>query len=278
MKRILFTFKQADSKTRLSGIIALAIALAAILMLIISASSAINGSFTNLPVMSLAFDDDELETIEEEYDEYLEELEDLLDDADDDELDDFEDEYGITLEEAVDILPEKISLGAMSDAVDLLGGPLGLSKADTEIFDIIIGWITWSAVILCLLVALSAFLMNKPSFIVAASIAFPFFLIFVGVLWLFVFIGLCVAYCIMVHKVQVAYKLSVAGAAPQAPAYAAPNGYAPNGYAPNGYAPNGYAPNANVPNNGYAPNGYAPNGYAPNAQDQNTQNNQNGQN
>ena len=267
MKRILFTFKQADQKTRLSGIIALAIALAAILMLIISASSAVNGSMTGLPIVSWTADADDLEYLNEEYEEYLEELEDMIDDADDDELDEFEDEFGMTAEEMLDILPSKLSLGAFAEAAELLSGNFGVSKAEAEIFSGIISWIVWSTVILCLLVALSAFLMNKPSFIVATVLSLVFFVVFVGVLWLFVFIALCVAYCIMVHNVQVAYKLSVAGAAPQAPAYAAPNGYAPNGYAPNGYAPNGYAPNGNVPNNDYVPGGYAPN-----AQDQNAQN------
>ena len=92
MKKIKFTFTKADSKTRTMGIIALVLAVAAIVLLVVSATSALNRSITELPIIKTLVPEEQLDDVTETYDELIEEIEAAIDEEDDELLEELEDE------------------------------------------------------------------------------------------------------------------------------------------------------------------------------------------
>ncbi len=200
MKKIKFTFMHANKSTRIVGIIALALALISILLLVVSSNTAVKGSITDLPIVKLFVPEDELDEIEDEYDKLIEEIEDAIDEDDDDVLDRIEDEFGMSAEK----LLKKCKTPSLKTVL-LLSEIEEDGEEAYAIFSIIITAINVYATILAIFVALSALFMNKGFFITSVSLSTVFFFTFVGAVWFFVFLALCIAYCILVSKVKTAY-------------------------------------------------------------------------
>ena len=200
MKKLTFTFSQADQKTRIIGCVALGLAVLAILLLVVSANMAINGSITKLPIIQLAVPEEELNAFDEEYEDLLAELEEAIDNEDEEKLEEFEEDFGISADEMLDMM-ETVSLNTIKS----MSSVLEENDELTLIFTVLIGCITWYAVFLALFVALSALFMNKGFFITSVVLSAGFFFALVGAVWFFVFLALCIAYCILVSKVHTEY-------------------------------------------------------------------------
>ena len=215
MKKIKFTFTKADSKTRTMGIIALVLAVAAIVLLAVSASSALNRSITKLPVMqalaTVLEDEFDLDEITEEYDEMIEEIEEAIDDEDEEYLEELEDEFGMDAEEVLELF-DPLSLNSLKKLAGMVSDEMEADEAEMVegVFSALTGFVNGYAILLGFLVALSALFMNKAWFITATSISGLFFFVFVGAVWFVVFLGLCIAYSILVSKVKNAYIISKA--------------------------------------------------------------------
>ena len=204
MKKLNFTFKNADKKTRIIGIVALALALISILIVVLSANSAINGSFTKIPLIKLAASEGDLEKINDGAEEIVDGIEEAIENDDDEILDKLREEYGMSPKKLLDKF-DPVSLNSIKIVMD---------KSESNeygeyvpIFSAIITGITVYAAILAIFVALSALFMNKGFFITSVVLSALFFLALVNFVWFFVFLALCIAYCILVSKVKKAYKL-----------------------------------------------------------------------
>ncbi len=200
MKKLNFIINQANKKTQILGFVALGLAVLAILLLVVSANMAINGSITKLPVVKLFVPEEELNEFDEEYEDLLAELEEAIDNEDEEKLEEFEEDFGIAADEVLDMM-DTVSLNTIKS----LSSVFDESEELTLIFSILISSITWYAVFLGLFVALSALFMNKGFFITSVVLSAGFFFVFVGAVWFFVFLALCIAYCILVSKVHTEY-------------------------------------------------------------------------
>lgn len=207
MKRLQFLFKDATQKTRIVGIVALALAAVALLTLILSANSAINGSLMKLPIIQFAMEEDDLEDLEEKYSDLLEELDEAIEDEDEDKIEEFEDEYDTDIEEVRDLL-EPLSLNSVKELYSIFEDEYNEDEVEavTTLFSIIITVISIYAAIIGLFLVLSAIFMNRALFIVSAVVSALFFFVLVGAVWFFVYLALCIAYCVLVSQVHTEYK------------------------------------------------------------------------
>jgi hypothetical protein len=202
MRKLIFTFTEADGQTKLCGIIALILALAAILLLGVSTGKALYGPMLDLPVVDFFMPDNELDNLEDEYKDTIKELENALDEEDKDKLKEFEREYDMDAEEILDAM-DPLSLNSMK----VLSGVMG-DGVEADIFSTIFSVLFGFGVVLMALVGLSALFMNRVFFILSVIFSAIFFFVLVGAVWFFVFLALCVAYCIFVSKVRSAYRNS----------------------------------------------------------------------
>lgn len=217
MKKLKFLFKSADKKTRGLGIAALVLAFIAIISLVVSANVAVNSAITDLPIIKLVVGESNIDSFNKEYDDLIDEIEEAIDNNDNAKIEELEDELGVPVEEVLELL-DPISLKSvktLSSMIPEIGDEMEL------VFSAIITGINGYAFILGLFVALSALFMNKGWFITAAVLSPVFFFVFVGAVWFFVFLALCIAYCILSSKVRDAYIIhnaAIAAAAKVAPA------------------------------------------------------------
>ena len=202
MKKLVFALTKSDAKTRTLGIIAVALAVVAILMLAISSSKAINGPLTEIAAIKTFVPEKELSAIEDKFDETIDEIEEAIDGEDEDYIEELEDETGIDIDKVLDLMdPISLkSLQTLSSMIEEDG-----AEETVQIFSIIINIIKWYAIILIAFVALSLIRMSKGFFITAVSISALYFFLFAGFALFFVFLALCIAYSILVGKVRKAY-------------------------------------------------------------------------
>lgn len=202
MKKIAFIFKNADAKTRIIGIVALALAALALLTVIISANTAINGPITKLPVIELFVPEEERDELDDYGKDLVELIEDAIDEDDDDLIEELEDEYDMPVKKILKLI-DPVSL----NGVKQLGEEIYEGDEETVmIFTVIVNGISAYAFIIGLFVALAGIFMNKALFIIADVFSALFFFVFVGAAWFFIFTALCIAYCILVSKVKKAYN------------------------------------------------------------------------
>ena len=206
MKRLQFLFKDATQKTRIVGIVALALAAAALLTLILSANSAINGSLMKLPIIEFAMDEDDLEDLEEECSDLLDVLDKVIED---DKIEEFEDEYDADIEEVRNLL-EPLSLNSVKELCSIFEDEY--NEDEVELFSIIITVISIYAAIIGLFLVLSALFLNRALFIVSTVVSALFFFILVGAVWFFVYLVLCIVYCVLVSQIHAEYKNKQAAA------------------------------------------------------------------
>lgn len=207
MKKLVFALGKADNKTRVLGIVALALAVIAILLVAIPASKAINGPIKEIAIIKMIPSaENAFESIEESQEKIADELEKAIDNDDEGYLEDIEEKTGIDAEEVLEIVEEPITLKSLSKLSAVFND--GEKEGDnvvTKIFTTIIGVIKWYAIALCAFVFFSMIGMNKGFFITAVCISPVFFFLFAGIVLFPVFLGLCIAYSILVGKVKKAY-------------------------------------------------------------------------
>lgn len=206
MRKLIFMFRRADVKTKIFGCIALVLALAAILLVVVSANKAINGPITEISVFELVISEDERGEFDDMCEEAFEELEDAIDELDDDEIEELEDELGMSIDEFLDIIDEPVSLNSVKAMASISLAEDEMKEVAT-IFSVIVTVIKAYAIILAVLVAFSMLFFNKGFFITSVVLSSAFFLVVVGVAGFFIFLALCIAFCILQSKVKKAYKL-----------------------------------------------------------------------
>ena len=202
MKKINYLFKNADSKTRTMGIVALAIAAVMLVMLIISANTALNGSITKFPILKLFESEIQLDRFEDDYEDFMEELEDVIEDDNEYALERIEEEYGMSAEEILDTL-DPLSLNGLKK----LAGTVDAAPEETFIFTVLVFGVMAAAFIIGLFLVLGGLFMKKSLVILADIFSIGFFLTFVGAAGFVIFTVLCIAYCVVVSSVNSAYKM-----------------------------------------------------------------------
>ena len=200
MKKLLGLLTGSDASGKISAIVALALALAAFLCVVVSASTAINGAITSNPVMKTFMPKDELDQI----DDYAEELVDLIDEAIDEDEDDILDE----IEDRTDMSPKKVM--KLCDPLSLKG-LVAISQIrgdeDAEMgAKLIINIIRAVAAFICVFIVFAGLFFKKGLMITANVISFLFFLLLVGFVWFILFTAICIAYCIFASRANKAYK------------------------------------------------------------------------
>ncbi len=198
MKKLIFTLTKADSKTRIVGIVAIALAVLAIGLLIFSASKTINGPFTEISLIKMVIPEAEMEEFENTISESIDEIEDAIDENDEETLEEMEEELGISADEVIDLM-DPVSLASVKKLATVF------ELENVEMFSIIISVVRWYAIILAAFVFFSILGMNKGFFITSVVLSSLFFLVFAGMALFLVFLALCIAYCILVSQVKKAY-------------------------------------------------------------------------
>lgn len=188
----------SGTKNCICGLLALAIAISAILLLVFSANSAINGPFLELNIIKIL----KIDSLKSEYEDAVDEFKEVLDAADDDAIELFEEETDLSVDEIKEILDESDDLSL--SALKSLSAGLGEDNGIGAIFSYIITIICVYAIIIGLFVLLALIFFRKSFFITAVLLSVLFFVILVGLVWFFVFLGLCIAYSILVSIVRAA--------------------------------------------------------------------------
>lgn len=207
MQKIIEMFK--NPKTFVKSVITFSVAALALILLIVSASAAINGSITNIPLFKLILTEDEIDEFEDRYDDLLDEIEEAIDDDDDIFLEAFKEEYGMSAKKFMRVM-DPISLSGCKAFAKALG-----EDGTAITFNILIGVITGCAMFIALFLVLAIIFMNKPLAILAIVFSAGYFLAFVGFFWFLVYTALCIAYIVLVGQLKQAYKeLSAPAPAP----------------------------------------------------------------
>ena len=194
----------AGTKTCVCGLLAIAIAISAIVLLVFSANSAVNGPFLELNIIKIL----KIDALKSEYEDAVDEFKEYIDEADDDVIEEFEKDTNLSVEEIEEILDEADDLSL--SALKTLSAGLGEDDTVGKIFSYIITGIYVYAFVLGLLVLLALIFFRKGFFITAASLSALFFIILVGVVWFVVFLALCIAYSILVSVVRLSLFASKA--------------------------------------------------------------------
>ena len=201
MNKFIYLFKDADQKTRINAYITYGCLLAAILILVISSISVVNGPITNFPMLQLVATESELEEFDEEFTELAEELEEAMEDEDEDVLEDFEDEFDISPKKFVKIFSKPLSLSSMKTILEME------KQRDAVLaINMVITIITVGVIIFTVLLLLGGFFMNKALVILTIVLSIGYFLSLVGLVWFILFLALCVAYVVMISSVKESYK------------------------------------------------------------------------
>ena len=201
MKKINYLFKNADQKTTISAVIAVAMVAAAILLLFFSVKTAFNTPLTELPIIELAVPASERGSIDDEFEQIAVELEFAIEANDEATLREIEAEFGMSADELLEMLDPFTfnTIKMLAEKVD----------TDEEIrmgITVVANAFTYYAVFIGILVVLAALFMSKAFFIIANVLSASFFLAFVGGIWFIIFTVLCIAFCIFASKVNHSYK------------------------------------------------------------------------
>lgn len=200
MRKIFFLLKKASFSLRLRGLIALAVGVVFLLTVLFGAVSAINGSVTKLPILKLAYSETQLNEMEASAEKYAQEIEEAIEKEDPAQIEKFEKESGVSIEKLKKSF-DPISLKSMITIFELEG-----DSSFAGMFGLFVKIITIYAVILVALLALAVLFMKKGLMILAYILALPFLFIFVGVTAFVICTVAMIAYCILIGKVNKAYK------------------------------------------------------------------------
>lgn len=200
MKKFFFLLTKASFGTRLRSLIALAVGVVFLLTVFFGAISAINGSVTKLPILKLVYSESQLDEMETSAEKYAQEIEEAIEKEDPAQIEKFEKESGVSIEKLQKSL-DPLSLKSMVTIFEMDG-----DREFAEVFGLFVKVITIYAVILVALLALSVLFMKKGLMILAYILALPFLFIFVGVTAFVICTVAMIAYCILIGKVNKAYK------------------------------------------------------------------------
>lgn len=202
MNKFLYLFKDADQETRIKSYITYGCLLAAILILIISAISVVNGPITNFPMLQLVATEDELDEFDDRFTDLADEIEDAIDEKDDDYLDDLEDELGMKPEKLIKLFEKPLSISTLRTFSKIYDD----SREAVIALDLIINIITASTIIFIVLLLLGGFFMSKALVIVTIVLSIGYFLALVGFVWFILFLALCIAFAVMVSPLKKMHK------------------------------------------------------------------------
>jgi ABC-type transport system involved in multi-copper enzyme maturation permease subunit len=200
MKKFVYIFKTGDKKGRITGIISLILAVAAITLLVISASSAINGPLTEINALKIFISEKDLDSFEDEIEVELEQIEEAIENADQAYLDAFENEYGMTAQECLKLLDDVSFNGIVK-----LSNVFDVEPELVRILEIVIKVIIIYAVVLAGFVLLGALFMRGGLVITSMILSALFFLVFAGMAWFIAYAVICIAFSIFSKIFRGAY-------------------------------------------------------------------------
>lgn len=200
MKKCIALIKGTNLRARIAAIITLALAAATLICVIVSASTAINGSLENVPILKLTLDDDDFDELEYRGEYIAESIDFFIDEDYDDMLDEIKDQTGLS--------PKRMM--KLCDPMSMRGQLAIYQLEEDE--DGILGMILMIAFIISLaglvgfFALLSGLLSSRGLMITANMVSMLFYFIFVGFAGFLIFSALCVAYTIFVSYVCEIYK------------------------------------------------------------------------
>ena len=204
MKKFNYLLKNASMTTRIIAAIALVLGIVFIAMTCIGANSALNGAFTEIPLIDLVIDEEDRRLFEEETKNWAQELDRYLEEGNytEEDLKEFEEEFGLSIEEVKEAL-YPVSL----NSINLLAKANGVEDADFEaLLNMILVVIKGYAGVIVLILALAVFFMKKGLVLTAYIVSIPFYLALAGGTAFAIVTVATVAYFVLMTLVNKEYK------------------------------------------------------------------------
>ena len=201
MKKFVYLFKHAETKGKVTGIIALVLAAIAIILVGVSAYTTVYGPITEINILKTVVPESDLKEFDRMTGEMADEVEQAMEGLDQEYLDQFEANFGMSAEEFMDIV-EVVSL---SDVVKIMP-IMDENNAGVEIFEVIIKIIVIYALVLGAFILLGAFFMRGGFAITSMILSALYFLLFTGPIWLAVYAVVCIAFSIVSKIFRNSYK------------------------------------------------------------------------
>ena len=201
MKKYAYLFKHAEAKGKITGILALILALAAIVLVVLSANAAINGPITEINALKLFIPEDKLNSLNNQMEADLEYVQEAINNSDEVYLQQFENEFGITADEFVKLM-EKTSIKNMIRLFTVFKAEPELIK----VFEVIVKIVTIYAAVLIGFLLLGALFMRGGWAITSMILSALFFIVFTGFTWLIAYAVICIAFSICSKIFRGAYR------------------------------------------------------------------------
>lgn len=200
MKKCIALIKGTNLRARIAAIITLALAVAALLCVIISASTAINGAIEDVPIMQLVLDRDEFNELERRGEYIAESIELFIDEDYDDMLDEIKDQTGLSPKRMMKLcdpmsMRGQLAIHQLNEDEEGIAGMI-----------VMIAFVIVLAVLVGFFALLSGLLSSRGLMITANMVSMLFYFIFAGFAGFLIFSALCVAYTIFVSYVCEIYK------------------------------------------------------------------------
>ena len=196
-----YLLKAAPAKVKLTTKILLAVALACVLVIVLAANTVLNGDFTNIAIIDLAVDDEEMEAFEEQREETLELIEELREEDDDDLYEEFEDEFGFDVDE-VEKYVKTLSLNSIVKIMEIQDE----DEEVIEILEVLISLVTIGAVISVAMVVLGTLFGQTWLVVLNYIFSILYFLLAPGVVYFVIASVVYIALAVLLSKQNKAYK------------------------------------------------------------------------
>ena len=177
MKKFNYLFKHAETKGKVTGIIALVLAAIAIILVGVSAFSTVYGPITEINVLKTFVSESELNEFDRMTDDMADEVEEAMENLDEEFLAEFEARFGMSAEKFI----EMVEVVSLNDVVILMK-IMEEDETAAEIFELIIKIIVIYALVLVAFLLLGAFFMRGGFAITSMILSALYFLLFAGLL------------------------------------------------------------------------------------------------
>lgn len=201
--KLKYFWKEGPRETKNLNLVALAVGIIMAALVLFTGISATNSHIMDLPVIKMIFPEYELTQARNEFDHIIEEVDKAIENSDQETIREFEKEFGISIEEMRDAL-DPPSLKNLSK--------LGAGLKNTEIGDVagIFTMLSTSliafAAFICLLVALSLYLVSKGLMIFSYILSAAFLILMGGIVVFLIATALLITYIVLASKLKSQYK------------------------------------------------------------------------
>lgn len=201
MKKYAYLFKHAEAKGKITGILALVLAVAAIVLVVLSANAALNEPVTEINALKLFLSEDQLNSFDDQMEEELDFAQEAINNTDEAYLQEFENNFGISAKTFIRLMK--------NPSIKNLTKLFTAFNADPEVvqlFNVIIKVVTIYAAVLIGFLLLGAFFMRGGWAITSMILSVLFFIVFTGFAWLIAYAVICIAFSICSKIFRGAYR------------------------------------------------------------------------